>query len=268
MKCIIATVLSVLSFTANAQSTMYIELVGGKRMEIPVSSVESISWETVTPSGSVSSEVQAVDLGLDSGTKWANMNIGATSPEESGDYFAWGETVGYKGVERNFSEENYRFYLSAKVPDPDGFDVLKQGYTKYVVESFALELGYDGFYDDKTLLEAQDDAATANWGDSWRMPTLDEMFELFKYCTWTWTALKDQPGYKVTGPNGNFIFLPAVGERQGWALLNSQTRGWYATSTLGVASSELLRGLSFSATNVGIGNNARFNGVTIRAVCK
>ena len=116
--------------------------------------------------------VEAVDLGLS--VKWATCNVGANSPEEYGDYFAWGE-ISPKYV---YSEDNC---LTCGVPMTD-----ISGNPQY-------------------------DAATANWGGAWRMPTQSEQDELLNNCTWEWTTLNGVNGQRVTGPNGNSIFLPATG---------------------------------------------------------
>lgn len=282
-KIIATALLSALSLSANAQ-IMRIEMTGGKQMEIPVSSVTSISWysnepeetEPTTPDVSPAG-VQAVDLGLPSGIKWANMNIGAESPEDYGDYFAWGETTGYKDGKRVFSNDTYKYYLKTtttipETTDKDGFVIPAQtistsGYTKYVTKSRASNDGYDGFYDDKTVLGPEDDAAIANWGGSWRMPTKAEQDELRTSCTWEWKELKGVKGYKVTGPNGNFIFLPAAGYR-------FDSRSYFVVSTGDYWSSSLLSGdsnyayrLYFNSDFVDWYSNDRSNGRSVRAVC-
>jgi hypothetical protein len=134
----------------------------------------------------------AVDLGLPSGTLWADRNIGADSPEGYGDYFAWGETR----PKSTYSWSTYKYCKGS-------YNTL----TKYCTDSSC------GTVDNKTVLEPSDDAATANWGSNWRMPTHAEQEELIEKCTWTWTTRNGVNGYKVTGPNGNSIFLPAAGFR-------------------------------------------------------
>lgn len=133
---------------------------------------------------------EAVDLGLPSGTLWADRNVGALKPEGRGDYFAWGETE----TKAQFNWENYKFGTQYAL-------------TKYCSDS------YYGNVDNLNTLEAEDDAATANWGDGWRMPTQQEMQELIDNCTWTWTNQNGVYGYKVTGRNKNSIFLPEEGGR-------------------------------------------------------
>lgn len=134
--------------------------------------------------GSAPGIVEAVDLGLPSGTKWANMNVGASKASEYGTYFCWGETSG----KEYYSSKNYKWR-----------DNTTDEYTKYD--------------DNNPTLEAADDAATANWGSSWCMPTETQLRELIANCTWTWTTENNIPGYMVSGSNGKSIFLPAGGHR-------------------------------------------------------
>ena len=141
---------------------------------------------------------EAVDLGLS--VKWASCNVGADSPEEYGDYFAWGETT----TKLSYSSDN---------SVTDGLSIS------------ALESR--GIIDANGNLTAAYDAATANWGDEWRMPTLDEMRELIDKCTWEWTTQNGVNGRKVTGPNGNSIFLPASGGRNEESLYPAGSYGRY-----------------------------------------
>ena len=164
-----------------------------------------------------------VDLGLPSGTLWATCNVGAETPEDYGLYFAWGETVGYTGDTsdgRLFDWANYKWC--------DGSNTTL---TKYCNNS---EKGKDGFTDDKTVLDPEDDAATANWGEDWRMPTLDEIKELLDNTTNEWTELNGVKGRKFTAKNGsgNFIFLPASGYRYGGSLFDVGSYGDYWSSSL------------------------------------
>lgn len=161
--------------------------------------------------------IEPVDLGLPSGTKWANMNIGATEPTERGDYFAWGETE----PKLDYTEENYKFYKSVttKVKDDDGFETSKtvSGYTKYVYDS---RYAFDGVVDDKTSLENIDDAAYQILGKEWHIPTVEQWKELISQCEWIYGNLNDKEGYKVVGPNGNWIFLPNAGYTSGEHFMN------------------------------------------------
>lgn len=155
------------------------------------------------------SEVQtgeAVDLGLS--VKWASCNVGANSPEGYGKYFAWGETV----VKSNYSTSNSLTY-GASFSDLKLYGVV-----------------YDG------SLTAEYDAATVNWGENWRMPTLDEIKELTNKCTWERFEFNGVPGCRITGPNGNSIFLPASGVyrddyQDGSLLYDVGFDGYYWSST-------------------------------------
>ena len=145
-----------------------------------------------------------VDLGLPSGTKWATCNVGATTPEEYGDYFAWGDTT------------------------------TKSDYSGLYCPTYGLiisQLQSQGYIDGEGNLTPQYDAATANWGGGWRMPTEAEQEELLNNCTWTWTTQNGVNGYNVEGPNGNSIFLPAAGGRGGSSLFGAGSKGYYWSST-------------------------------------
>ncbi|MBO7570631.1 MAG: hypothetical protein J6T48_00610 [Bacteroidales bacterium] len=155
-----------------------------------------------------------VDLGLPSGTKWATCNVGATTPEEYGDLFAWGETT----PKSSYAWENYVWCI--------GSNTTLTTLTKYNTSS-----DY-GFVDNITTLEASDDAATANWGSAWRMPTKEELDELISNCTSTWTTQNGVNGRLITGPNGNSIFLPAAGKDEG-SLSGVGSSGYYWSSSLG-----------------------------------
>lgn len=160
-----------------------------------------------SPSGA-----KAVDLGLS--IKWANMNVGATEVTGYGDYFAWGETT----PKATYTKENYKYYTTTSYVDSDGFSVTKSGYIKYISKNNSSKYGWDGFYDNKEVLDKEDDAAYIIWGGNWRMPTREELNELISKCTWNWTTYNGVNGYKVTGPNGNYIFFPATGYRYGSVL--------------------------------------------------
>ena len=146
-----------------------------------------------------------VDLGLPSGLKWATCNVGANNPEDYGNYYAWGETEPAPG--NNYSESNCEAY---------GLSIS--------------ELQSQGIIDGDHNLTPSHDAATANWGGTWRLPTKAEMVELKNNCTWEWTVQGGRNGYKVTGPNGNNIFLPAAGYRYGSSLYPAGENGFYWSS--------------------------------------
>ena len=172
---------------------------------------------------------ETVDLGLPSGLLWATCNVGASTPYEDGDYFAWGETA----PKSDYSWNTYKWCKGS-------FDTL----TKYCNSS---SYGYNGFTDDKTVLDAEDDAATANWGADYRMPTYAEFTELSSYCTWTWDSSHN--GYTVIGRNGNSIFLPASGYRYGSSLGSHGSYGLYWSATLYSGGADYAYGLYFDSGN-------------------
>ncbi len=154
-------------------------------------------------------EHEYVDLGLPSGTLWATCNVGATKPEDYGDYFAWGETE--PKDDYNWNTNKWGYY------DENS----KLHITKYNTNS-----GY-GPVDNKIELDTEDDAAYVNWGSSWRMPTMVQIKELINKCSWEWTTRNGINGYRVIGPNGNELFLPATGYRYNSSLYYSYFEGHY-----------------------------------------
>lgn len=190
-----------------------------------------------------------VDLGLPSGTLWATCNIGASAPEKYGDKFAWGETT-----KKNFyAWSNYKWSRGSE-----------KTLTKYCSNS---DYGYDGFIDNKTTLELSDDVARAKMGGRWRMPTKEELNELITECTWTWTTLNNQSGYKVVGPNGNQMFLPAAGYHgSSSSVYGADTDGVYWSSSLYTSGSSNARYLYFSSGSRSVSNSGRSNGRSVRAV--
>ena len=192
-----------------------------------------------------------VDLGLS--VKWATCNVGATKPEECGDYFAWGET-------KPKSTYNWRTYKWCN----GSYKTL----TKYCHEE---KYGHKRFVDKKATIDIADDAAHANWGGSWRMPTDAEMTELREQCTWTWTTQNGVNGYRVTSnSNGNSIFLPAAGFRYYSSLTNAVLFGYYwsSSSSLNTDYPEGAYILHFGSENSGSGLCGRFSGQPVRPVCQ
>ena len=114
-----------------------------------------------------------------------------------------------------------------------------------------------------------DDAARANWGGSWRMPTHDELTELRKKCSWTWTTQNGVEGYKVTSKtNGNSIFLPAAGYRYNSSLYDAGSYGYYWSSSLYAYEPDFARIVKFNS--IGLldwGNSYRSYGRSVRPVC-
>ena len=183
-----------------------------------------------------------VDLGLS--VKWATCNVGANDPKEYGDYFAWGET---------------------KPKDYYDWDTYKWCNGNYMNFTKYCTVSVDGKVDNKTVLDLTDDAAHANWGGAWRMPTLKEQQELLDNCTWTWTKVNGVNGYTVTGPNGNSIFLPAAGFRYDSGLDGAGSNGNYWSSSLSTHDSSAYY-LDFYSYYVDWGSAYLFSGQSVRPV--
>ena len=185
-----------------------------------------------------------VDLGLPSGLLWATCNVGADKPEDYGSYFAWGETA----TKSNYDWSTYKWR--------NGDNLTKYNYNS----------GY-GTVDNKTVLDPEDDAAHVNWGGGWRMPTHGEMKELKDNCTWTWTTQGGKNGYRVTGPNGNSIFLPAAGYRDGTGLDCAGSVGYYWSSSLYWSGPDLAYVMFFLSGSVDSQfDSSRYFGNTVRPV--
>ena len=179
-----------------------------------------------------------VDLGLS--VKWATKNVGADSPSDYGDYFAWGETR---------PKSSYTWSNCFDCLDDEGksWGTYKIGGKTRIAPS----CGHD--------------TAREIWGSTWRMPTIAELEELCNKCTWTFTFLG---GYKVTGPNGNSIFLPAAGWRYGTDRYNVGEYGYYWSSTLSSLYSNYARYLYFNSGNHYTNDNYRRDGRSVRPVTK
>ena len=191
----------------------------------------------------------AVDLGLPSGTLWADRNVGADSPDSYGDYFAWGETAPAPKSTYNWS--TYKWCRGSS-------DTM----TKYCTNS-----SY-GTVDNKTVLDLEDDAAYVKMGAEWSMPTYDEQKELCNNCTWTWTTQSGTKGYRVTGPNGNSIFLPAAGYRIDSSLNNAGAYGCYWSASLSESGPSYAWCLYFYSSRHYTSNYYRRYGLTVRAVVR
>ena len=163
-----------------------------------------------------------VDLGLS--VKWATKNVGADSPSDYGDYFAWGETR---------PKSSYTWSNCFDCLDNEG-----KSWGTYKIGG-------------KTSISPTSgrDTARENWGGTWRIPTIAEFEELCNKCDWTWTSQGRHKGYKVTGPNGNSIFLPATGWRDGTDSNYVGEYGLYWSSTLSSSYSEGSRYLVFGSRN-------------------
>lgn len=188
----------------------------------------TINMPTIAASG-------AVDLGLS--VKWAATNVGASSPGDYGDYYAWGET-----------ETKSTYYWSTYFDSVNGSD---SNFTKYAT-------------DKKTQLDPEDDVAHVKWGGSWRMPTKAEQDDLLTKCAWVWTTYGGHKGYVVMGSTGNAIFLPAAGYRSHSSLNYAGSGGNYWSSSLYENNSSSAFELNFGSSRV---NNIRYCGQSVRPVC-
>ena len=207
----------------------FLEMLKGKWGKAIISSINadesSRGGEGVGVSGSINGH-EYVDLGLS--VRWATCNIGANSPEDYGDYYAWGET----STKSSYDEDNYATF---------GKEIVDIGGTSR-------------------------DVARVKWGGSWRMPTWAECVELRDKCTWTWTTQGGHNGYKVTGPNGKSIFLPAAGYCDGTSLDGVGYWGDYRSSTPDEDDTSRSYNLNFNSGYRITGWNYRRDGITVRSV--
>ena len=248
------------AFTCNAQSVQVL-----KDGKLIAEFYERDGWEFVfkekeqDPADPYNGH-EYVDLGLPSGLKWATMNVGATKPEEYGDYFAWGETEPYytEGHSQDNPCSNWKDGKREYNPGDSYFD---PGFSKYAK-------------DIKTQLELDNDAAHVNWGGDWRMPTKEEQDELLTNCSWEWTTSDGVNGYVVTGKNGKSIFIPAAGYRAGAALYDAGVRGVFWSSSLDTGNLNSsgkygnAHNLDFVSSRVGnYKYDPRHYGESVRPVC-
>ena len=204
-------------------------------------------------SASAGDDHEYVDLGLPSGLLWATCNVGANAPEEYGDYFAWGETQ-----PKNFYDwSTYKYCMGSS-----------NTLTKYCDDSFYgyNGFGYIGFTDTLTTLLPEDDAATANWGDEWRMPTSEEWQELLDNTTNIKTTQNGVNGRLFTASNGNSLFLPAAGYRWDNYLGDVGSHGYFWSSSLVLRGPSNARYFRISPGGCAIFGGVRAYGRSVRAV--
>ena len=173
-----------------------------------------------------------MDLGLS--VYWGGWNVGASSPEGYGNYYAWGET----STKYDYSTGSYQYYN-----------------------------GSDYVYIGSDISGTYYDVARYYWGGNWRLPTNAEYQELIDYCSWTWTTYNGVSGYKITGPNGNSIFLPAAGHRDGTELYYSGSFGYYWSGELWGDYYDDSYGLLFYGNEFYVNRYSRYYGLTVRPVC-
>ena len=190
-----------------------------------------------------------VDFGLPSGTLWATCNVGATTPEGYGNYYAWGETT----TKSTYEWSTYRYCNGSS----------SNTLTKYCNSS---SCGNNGFTDNLTTLQLSDDAARANWGGDWRMPTKAEWEELKNNTTVTWTTQNGVYGKKFTASNGNSLFLPAAGFRIDGSLYDAGSHGYYWSSSLYTDYPGYAWNIYFDSDECYMGSDKRYYGRSVRAV--
>ncbi|MDD5996220.1 MAG: hypothetical protein PUC42_04900 [Bacteroidales bacterium] len=275
--------IAIAGVTSYAVSYMQVLTEDGGKLIYPVDHVSEVNFFNsqdtilVSPSDTTSSNHDYVDLGLPSGTLWAAYNVGATKPEEFGDYFAWGETE----TKNVYSAETYK-YGTAKMGEYDFLEL--DSLWKY---NFGNE--HPGTIDNLSTLLPEDDAATANWGKEWRMPTNEEMIELKENC---YVVKKRDYKNKVNGmiffkakrtdDKGRFvdeydsyysmsdphIFFPAADRYTDWSSRDgSSFYGYYLSSSLREERENVALGLDFDGYGVyADGGMSRQYGYPVRAV--
>ena len=211
-------------------------------------------------SGRMMIMMEYVNLGLPSGIMWAKCNLGASKPSDYGNYYAWGE------IEPNKANYSWATYKWMQPGQSDQKYITKYTFDDGKTEGIWYDSDGNFIGDNKKTLEAADDAASANLGLPWRMPTTDEIKELIDNCTWTWTTQDGKNGYEVKGPNGNSIFLPTTGYYLGSDLIYAGSWGYYWSSSLSTAGSYYARSLTFGSDGRSWGYSIRYCGFTVRPV--
>ncbi len=215
---------------------------GGNQLVSSQDALSALSKEVEMLQSNMHNGHEYVDLGLS--VKWATCNVGATRPEDAGDYFAWGETQ----PKSKYNWSTYKWCNGSK--------------KKLIKYSDTWEK------DNVNTLELSDDAAHVNWGGNWRMPTKAEQDELREKCTWTWTIQNGVKGYKVTSKsNGNSIFLPAAGFRGGSSLYAAGSSGIYWSSSLDTVNPSRAYYLVFDSILLDWYYGGRYPGHSVRPVC-
>ena len=192
--------------------------------------------------------LEYVDLGLPSGTLWANCNIGATVPEGYGNYYSWAE------IEK---KELYK-WDTYKYCNESGNQL-----TKYCNDP---EFGNEGFSDNLTILESGDDVAIALLGNEWCMPTKEQWDELLQNTTYSWTTQNDVNGYLFTATNGNTMFLPASDRIRDDEVLDLGNQGYYWSNMLDNENPRKANNLVFSSEDIKTSSSFRHLGIPVRPV--
>ena len=237
----------------------YVSL-NGKLYVAPVSNFSTLSENIFA--GTAPSHVEAVDLGLPSGTKWANVNIGADTAEENGKFFAWGETEGYQVVVKMDGDNEIELFdRSFDWTEYKWCNRSQTTLTKYCNNS-----SY-GTVDNKVTLDLADDAGYINWGDNWRMPTADDVEELFSNTRSEWTKQNGVEGYNFTSlKTGKSIFLPAAGCAPSKNHYDEGVRGYYWSSSINTERAYTSSYTLLMVAGCDLGVLPRYYGMTIRPV--
>lgn len=177
-----------------------------------------------------------VDLGLPSGALWATCNVGAEVPEDYGDYYAWGETE---------TKDYYYDWDTYKDRNESSFFKYREGC--------------------KSQLASEDDVAHVKWGDNWHIPSKEDFEELLAQCAWTWMEQNGVPGNKVTGPNGNYIFLPFTGVFSK-SLINTSFVGVYTVNSLYPEKDNYAYSFTITQDKRILESTLRYYGHTVRPV--
>ena len=259
MKKLIVLALLVAGQVAAWGQTVNVHMKDGSVIKYDASGVDYVNFSAAS-----NTEVkhEAVDLGLPSGLKWATCNVGATKPEETGYYICWGELE----VKEECGGNNYKWRNSiwGEVENKEEFTWCNYKWTN---ECQVNPTKYVG--DPAQTLEPEDDAAHVLWGGSWRMPTENDIKELFTKCSNKFVIQNGVQGLLVTGNNGNTIFLPFVGYKQGTELkkANEQAYWWTSTKTRGYDQQAIYFGSQHDQGRTYVsGRSNRFFGFNIRAV--
>lgn len=214
----------------------------GQNRDFMPMSIEEVT-DPVTP--------EAVDLGLS--VKWASFNVGASAPEEFGNYYAWAET----------ETKSYCYWDSYK-----WCNGTWKTLTKYCSQ---YDYGNNGFRDSKTTIEPADDAATVTFGEAWRTPTADEWNELIENCTMQWTSMNGVNGYRISSNKAGYtdksIFLPAAGYLSEANFVGSGTDGFYWSANTVGGMSFYAYYFSFSSGGNDFNGTTRYFGASVRPVC-
>ena len=241
---IITLLIAITAIIGSAEAQTKINIHQGDEIvySVPLADIDSVGFQKQAEANQHNGH-EFVDLGLPSGLKWATCNVGASKPEEYGDYFAWGETQ----PKYTYNWDTYMWY--------NGIEVTK--YDNYS--------GGDG----KTTLEPLDDAAYVNWGDGWRMPTEAEQQELVDNCTWISETRNGINGYKVISNKPGYkeksIFIPIAGYMKDDAQMDChECHLW--SSTLYCCNPQYAVLIVYSSLSSGLYGHDRFLGKSVRPV--